>query len=54
MVAMGTSEVQLLADHWTYETVDGSACGHFEHTLAVTEDGVRALTAGPDGSGWGL
>jgi len=54
MVAMGTSEVQLLADHWTYETVDGSPCGHFEHTLAVTEDGVQALTAGPDGSGWGL
>jgi methionine aminopeptidase len=25
-----------------------------EHTLAVTEDGVRALTAGPDGGGWGL
>jgi len=54
MVAMGTAELQLLPDHWTYETVDGSPAAHFEHTLAVTEDGVRALTAGPDGSGWGL
>jgi methionyl aminopeptidase len=54
MVAMGTADVQLLADHWTYETVDGSPCAHFEHTLAVTQDGVRALTAGPDGSGWAL
>jgi len=54
MISVGTKDVKLKSDHWTYETVDGSACGHFEHTIAITENGVRVLTAGPEGQGWGL
>ncbi len=44
MINMGTDEVQLLEDGWTVSTVDGSLSAHFEHTLAVTEEGVRVLT----------
>ncbi|MFH8678138.1 type I methionyl aminopeptidase [Streptomyces lydicus] len=31
-------------DGWTLRTVDGSRAAHFEHTVAVTEDGPRVLT----------
>jgi methionyl aminopeptidase len=54
MIAIGTKDVKLMPDHWTYETVDGSSCVHFEHTIAVTENGLKVLTAGPDGTGWAL
>jgi methionyl aminopeptidase len=54
MIAIGTADVKIMPDHWTYETTDGSAAAHFEHTIAITEDGIRVLTAGPDGTGWGL
>ncbi len=33
------------ADGWTVRTADGSRSAHFEHTVAVTEDGYRILTA---------
>lgn len=45
MVNAGTGDVQLLEDHWTIVTVDGRPSVHFEHTLAVTEEGVQVLTA---------
>ena len=35
----------MLADDWTVVTVDGSLAAHFEHTVAVTEDGPEVLTA---------
>lgn len=54
MIAIGTADVKIMPDHWTYETTDGSAAAHFEHTIAVTENGVRILTAAPDGTGWAL
>jgi methionyl aminopeptidase len=54
MIAIGTPDVKIMPDHWTYETTDGSAAAHFEHTIALTEDGVRILTASPEGKGWGL
>ena len=32
-------------DEWSISTADGSLSAHFEHTVAVTEDGPRILTA---------
>ena len=44
MVNMGGREWSL-ADCWQVYTKDGSASAHFEHTVAVTEDGPDVLTA---------
>lgn len=45
MVMLGDEEVMLLDDAWTVSTVDGSVAAHWEHTVAVTEDGPWVLTA---------
>lgn len=45
MVNLGGWETKLLADGWTVVTADGSLSAHFEHTIAVTEDGHEVLTA---------
>jgi methionyl aminopeptidase len=45
MVTMGDWKTRVLADDWTVVTADGSLAGHFEHTIAVTEDGREVLTA---------
>jgi methionyl aminopeptidase len=50
MVNAGTHEVKILSDGWTVKTKDGQASSHFEHTIAVTEDGPMVLTALEDGS----
>lgn len=50
MVNEGGHEVRILQDGWTVKTRDGKASSHFEHTIAVTEDGPRVLTAAEDGS----
>ncbi|MFN0107627.1 MAG: type I methionyl aminopeptidase [Blastocatellia bacterium] len=50
MVNLGTHEVQVLSDGWTVKTKDGRASSHFEHTIAVTENGPVVLTALEDGS----
>jgi methionyl aminopeptidase len=46
MVNVGGPEIQTLDDHWTVVTADGTLSAHFEHTVAVGEDGVapRILT----------
>ncbi|MFD0674984.1 type I methionyl aminopeptidase [Cohnella sp. GCM10027633] len=44
MVVVGERYVKTLSDNWTVVTVDGSLCAHFEHTIAVTEDGFEILT----------
>ena len=44
MVNAGGFEVKILADGWTAVTVDGSLSAHFEHTVAVTEDGPEILS----------
>lgn len=49
MVNVGTKEVRSLSDHWTVATKDGKPSAHFEHTIAITESGPLALTAGPNG-----
>lgn len=45
MVNMGGAGVKVLNDGWTAVTKDGSLSAHFEHTVAVTADGCRVLTA---------
>jgi len=35
----------LMPDKWTVVTADGSLSAHFEHTIAITEDGPEVLTA---------
>jgi methionyl aminopeptidase len=44
MINMGSAEVKVLEDGWTAITVDGSMSAHFEHTVAITNDGPVILT----------
>ena len=44
MVTMGSWEVRVLDDGWTAVTKDGSLAAHFEHTIAITENGPDVLT----------
>jgi methionyl aminopeptidase len=44
MVTVGDYATRVLADKWTVVTADGSLCAHFEHTIAITEDGAEILT----------
>ncbi|MNI02816.1 type I methionyl aminopeptidase [Paenibacillus sp. SN-8-1] len=44
MVNIGKRYVKTLEDNWTVVTVDGSWCAHFEHTVAVTADGLEIFT----------
>ena len=45
MLTLGTTRTRILEDGWTVITTDGSRAAHWEHTVAVTEDGPRILTA---------
>lgn len=45
MVNQGTSKTKTLKDRWTIVTADGRRSAHFEHTVAITENGPRILTA---------
>jgi methionyl aminopeptidase len=45
MVTMGSWEVKVLDDGWTAVTRDGSLAAHFEHTIAVTDNGPEVLTS---------
>ncbi len=44
MVNLGSAETQLNDDGWTVITADGSLSAHFEHSIAVTENGPEVLT----------
>jgi methionyl aminopeptidase len=44
MINAGGSEVVLHDDHWSILTADGSLSAHFEHTVAITDEGPRILT----------
>ena len=44
MVTLESGEVKLSKDGFGYETVDGSFSAHFEHTIAVTDNGCLILT----------
>ncbi len=50
MVNMGTHDVRVLDDQWTVVTADKSLSAHFEHTIAITENGTEILTLS-DGGG---
>lgn len=44
MVNVGRPDIKILSDGWTAVTADGTLSAHFEHTVAVTEDGPEILT----------
>ncbi len=44
MVNIGTYEVKEKSDKWTVVTADGSLSAHYEHSIAITDDGVIVLT----------
>jgi methionyl aminopeptidase len=44
MVNAGGPATRTLPDKWTIVTVDGSRSAHFEHTVAITDNGPRVLT----------
>ena len=44
MVNAGDYTVKTLADKWTVVTTDGRLCAHYEHTLAITDEGCEVLT----------
>jgi len=44
MLTLGTDEVAVTEDEYTYVTEDGSLAAHFEHTIAITEHGPVILT----------
>jgi len=44
MLNIGDWHTRILDDHWTVVTEDGSLSAHFEHTIAITEDGPKILT----------
>jgi methionyl aminopeptidase len=48
MVTRGERFTQVLEDDWTVVTDDGSRAAHWEHSVAILEDGIWVLTA-PDG-----
>lgn len=48
MVNIGTHDVKVLKDGWTVVTGDGSPSAHFEHSVAVTENGPLILSGGAD------
>jgi methionyl aminopeptidase len=45
MFTLGTGDVYVEADGWTVNTADDTLAAHFEHTIAVTENGAEILTS---------
>jgi methionyl aminopeptidase len=45
MITAGGPDVYLHSDEWSISTADGSLAAHFEHTVAITDDGPRVLTS---------
>jgi len=52
MINVGAWEMEVLDDGWTAVTIDGQLSAQYEHTLAVTQDGVRVLTVQNDEGKW--
>ncbi|HZU86083.1 MAG TPA: type I methionyl aminopeptidase [Anaerolineaceae bacterium] len=50
MVLIGNPATRVTADQWTVVSVNGKPTAHFEHTIAVTENGPTILTLLPDGT----
>jgi len=47
MLSMGSDQIRTLDDRWTVVSADRTRTAHYEHTVAVTEDGPRILTGEP-------
>jgi len=52
MINAGAPDIEILDDGWTALTADRSLSAQYEHTLEVTEDGVRVLTVQNDEGVW--
>lgn len=44
MINMGTAKIKVMPDKWTVKTCDGKPSAHFEHTIAITNNGAVILT----------
>lgn len=44
MINLGTAKIKVMPDKWTVKTCDGKPSAHFEHTIAVTNNGAVILT----------
>jgi methionyl aminopeptidase len=44
MINEGTQTVKVLNDQWTVVTADGKLSAHYEHSIAVTNNGIILLT----------
>jgi methionyl aminopeptidase len=44
MVCQGLADVEVLSDNWTAVTKDGSLAAHFEHSVAITDNGPEILS----------
>lgn len=44
MVHLGKAEVYVLNDEWGVKTLDHTLAAHYEHTIAITEDGYQIMT----------
>ena len=44
MINIGSREIFTAKDGWTILTVDGKASAHFEHTIAILDDGPKILS----------
>ncbi len=44
IINVGKPAVKILSDQWTAVSIDGSTSAHYEHTVAVTDDGYEILT----------
>ena len=53
MVLMGTRATRVMKDQWTVISADRSLTAHFEHTVAITDEGPRILTLLENGKGPG-
>lgn len=51
MVNLGGPEVEVLDDDWTAVTADRRPSAHFEHSVAITEEGPWVLSASPSAAG---
>ena len=49
MVNVGGDAVYTMPDKWTVATLDGSFSAHFEHTIAITNNGPKILSVGTHG-----
>src|SRR6185436_4020636 len=52
VIDAGGPGIEIQADGWTAKTADRSLSAQYEHTLEVTEDGVRVLTVQNDTGAW--